>query len=187
MRVKKLFLLSAAALGAAMCAAADPIAVTYGATGSAGNWTLDFTVNNNLSGAPDQALYLFGVVTSAPDVVGSPAGYDPTLIGAWDNSSFGGSSTLYNNVWEDPSMSQLLPASSLSGFEVHLSDAILPQTVQWFAFTFGSTQYLGGGNFNDNFNPGFEGTATLVPEPGTTVLLTVGLAGLWFARKRRRA
>ena len=180
-------LICAIALGAAFSAAADPITVGYVATGSAGDWTLDFLVSNNLAGAPEQDLYFFGVALSAPDLVGSPAGYDPTAISTWDNSGLGGSNTLYNNVWLDASASQLLPGSMLSGFEVHVSDLTLPQTVQWFAFTVGSIPYMGGGNFGDPFNPGFEGSATNLPEANSGVLLTGVLTAFLLLRRPRRA
>jgi len=35
---------------------ADPINVSYTVNGSPEDWTLDFSVNNNMSGAPDQNL-----------------------------------------------------------------------------------------------------------------------------------
>jgi len=178
-------LICAIALGGAWSAIADPITVGYLATGSAGDWTLDFVVSNNLVGAPDQDLYFFGVALSAPDVVGSPSDYDPTAIPTWDNSGLGGSSTLYNNVWVDGSASQLLPGSMLSGFAVHVSDLVFPETVQWFAFTSGGTPYLGGGNFGDPFNPGFEGLAAQVPEPGAGILLVGVLAGLLLLNRQR--
>lgn len=171
-------LICAIALGAI----ADPVNVGYYATGSAGDWTLNFQVNNNLAGAPDQDLYLFGLALSAPDVVGSP-----TAIPTWDNSGLGGSNTLYNNVWLDASASQLLPGAMLSGFEVHESDLTLPQTVQWFAFTSGSTAYPGGGNFGDPFNPGSEGLATNLPEPNSGMMLAGVLAGFLLLRRRRQA
>jgi hypothetical protein len=185
MKLWKPVLICAAAIAGASNAAAGPITVYYQTTGSAGNWTLDFIVSNNLAGSPDQALYLFGVLLSAPNVVGSPAAYDPTAITTWDNSSLGGSSTQYNNVWLDASASNLLPGSTLSGFEVEVTDALPPQSVQWFAMTFGSTQYLGGGSFGDPSNPGFEGVGAPVPEPGAGVLLSGALGGLWLLRRRR--
>ena len=185
MCIWKSTLISAAVLAAVFSAAADPITTTYQVTGSAGNWTLDFNVSNDLAGAPDQALYLFGVLLSAPDVVGSPAGYDPTLITNWSNVGLGGSGTVYNNIWEDPSVSQLLPGSTVSGFEVHIADLTLPQSVQWFAFTFGDTPYLGGGNFGDPSNPGFECLAAAVPEPSAGVLLAGALGGLLLLGGRK--
>jgi hypothetical protein len=43
-----------------LTAKADPINVSATVSGSAGDWTLDFSVNNNLAGAPDQDFYFFG-------------------------------------------------------------------------------------------------------------------------------
>ena len=48
------------------------------------------------------------------------------------------------------------------------TDQNAPQSVQWFAYTLGSTNYTGGGSFGDPSNPGFEGVAT--PEPESLLL-----------------
>lgn len=164
-----------------------PVQVGFATTGSPGDWTIDFLVMNNLAGGPDQALYLFGVLLSVPNVAGSPANYDPTLIGTWDNRSFGGSSLQYNNVWVDGSTSHLLPGTFLWGFQVRVPDAVAPVSIPWFAFTVGNAPYLGGGNFNDPSNPGFEGSASPVPEPGLGLLPAAALGGFLLVRRRSRA
>lgn len=52
---------------------ADPINVSYTVTGGPGDWTLDFSVNNNLGGAADQDFYFFGVdLSSSSNITGSP-------------------------------------------------------------------------------------------------------------------
>ena len=86
-------------IGAALVAAAgavasaDPVDVTYTVSGSSGNWTLDFSVTNNLNPA-DMDVYFFGVyLDSGRDIVGSPAFYDPNAWTVWDNSGYGGSNT----------------------------------------------------------------------------------------------
>ena len=185
MRFSKIALICIPLFFAQAALRAAPIGVTYTVSGSSGNWTLDFTVANNLVGAADQALYLFGVNLSAPNVVGSPASYDPTVYQTWTNSGLGGSSILYNNVWLDATASNLLPGSSLTGFEVNITDAIAPQSVQWFAFTVGSTSYTGGGSFgSDPTNPGFEGVTT--PEPPSFAFGLLALASVLRLRRAGR-
>ncbi|MBV9156235.1 MAG: hypothetical protein JO097_08220 [Acidobacteriaceae bacterium] len=152
-------------------AAASPVNVTYTVAGSSGNWTLDFSVMNNEMGT-DQAIYLFGVLLDGPGVIGSPAAYDPTVFPTWTNSGLGGSSLVYNNVWLDPSASNLLPGQMLSGFDVLVTSATAPQAVPWFAISTGAIPYTAGGNLGDPYNPGFEGVAS--PEPATFLLLAVG-------------
>jgi hypothetical protein len=181
--MRQLFIVLAGLLAAFSSADAAAVGVSYSVTGSAGNWTLDFKVTNGETGT-DQALYLFGVLLSANNVLGSPAGYDSTVFQTWTNSGLGGSDTLYNNVWLDASTSNLLPGSSLSGFDVRVSDAIAPGSVKWFALSIGNVPYMGSGSFGDPTNPGFEGVAS--PEPGTYVLLVVGMAGLALRERNRK-
>ena len=77
---------------------------------------------------------------------------------------------------------------TLSGFEIlDTVDLVAPASVDWFAFgKFGS--YGGGDNFNNSFNPAFEGVASdpipAVPEPSTFFLITAGLAGIGFLRRK---
>lgn len=173
--------------GGDQSASAGPI-VSYSATGSAGDWTLDFSVTNSL-GTPGQGIYFFGVLLDARDIVGSPAGWDPDGWPTWDNSSYGGSSTVYNNNWIDFSITgstTIGDGETLSGFKAHTTAVDLPVSVAYFVFSFGDVPYLGGDSFNIDTNPGFEGIATLgvVPEPST--LAMTGIAGLLLVRAVRR-
>ena len=156
-------------------ASAAPVGVTYSVSGSAGNWTIDFTVANNEAGT-DQAIYLFGVLLSGPGVTGSPSPYHATTFPTWTNSGLGGSNLVYNNVWEDASAANLLPGETLSGFDVHVSDAKLPGAVPWFTLSTGTIPYTGAGSFGDSYNPGFEGMIT--PEPATWLLGGCGFMAL---------
>jgi len=174
-----------------LAAQANPIDVSYTVSGTSGAYVLDFTVTNNLLAFPSQNVYFFGVDLSGRDITGSPADYDPNAWPSWTNTSFGGSSTVYNNNWIDNIYTDLLPGSSLSGFDVQISDAVAPTAVSWFAFAYSPDDvdpYTGGGNFNGQQNPGFEGIAGTdpsVPEPTTWIGMLTGLAciGLW-QRKR---
>ena len=166
--------------------------VMYSVSGSAGDWTLDFTVTNNTG----QNLYFFGVLLPANDQTGTPAGWQ-LFGGDRDNSSFGGSSTVYNNNWVDPTDTGVVtPGNSLSGFEALVTTATAPTNVQFFAYTCddtlhsiappcGGSAYAGVGNFNTVDNPGFEGIATnAVPEPRLeTMLLVVAVFGVMAGRK----
>jgi hypothetical protein len=166
--------------------------VSYTVTGSSGNWTLDFSVTNNLPSALNQlGIYFFGVELDARDIVGTPAGYDPDVWTTWDNTPYGGSSIVYNNNWLGVSASGGIPqGSTLSGFQVHSISSAMPSSVPWFAWAYGigSDYYTGGDPYLFSLNnPGFEGTATPVPEPGLLQLpCLVGLLGFgrWFVRRR---
>jgi hypothetical protein len=133
-------------------------------------------------------VYFFGVQLGARNIQASPTGWDPNDWTAWDplTDEGVGSDTTYNNNWIDVHDESFVIAagSTLSGFEVLVTDATAPSSVPWFAYSFGST-----GTFADSFitgptfNPGFAGTALLagtsIPEPGTMLLLLGGIvAGL---------
>jgi hypothetical protein len=193
-----LTLATVATLGWVSPVRADPIDVSYAVTGSTGDWTLDFSVTNNLSGAPNEDLYFFGVDLSSTNITGYPTNFIQQGL-TWNNSFDGGSNVNYNNLWIDqvPSDNSYLPGTTISGFDVTISDALAPTSVNWFAYTAdtGGVGYFGGGNFNasitnSQFNPGFEGVSgspstdpAPVPEPGSVFLLGSGLA---FVAKRVR-
>lgn len=162
---------------------AGPV-VTYSVSGSAGNWTLDFSVTNNLNPS-DMDIYFFGVdLDTGRNIAGSPAGYDPNVWPSWDNSGFGGSNEIYNNNWIEFSYSLLLPGQTLSGFQALYTGAVAPTEVDYFCY--GNSPSGGEYNGNDYFNwagnPGFEGTA-YVPAPAS--LGVMGLAGVFASRRRR--
>lgn len=166
---------------------AVPITVAYTVTGSTGNYDLGFSVTNNMLGTT-QAVYFFGVELSAPGIIASPPGYNPDKWPTWGpNSSYGGSSTIYNNNWIDVTYGNLFPGTTLSGFNVHVTDAAAPTSVKWFAFGYGS-EYLGGDNFSHNFNPLFEGEAftSAVPEPSSIAVFGFAASGLLLLARRKR-
>jgi hypothetical protein len=148
-------------------------------SGTSGDYTLDFSVTNNLGGT--NGIYFFGVLLdSGRDITGSPGLFDPNAIETWSNAAYGGSSTIYNNVWIDETTVGIQNGDTLGGFKVHSTDLSLPASIQWFAYSFypDGGAYQGTDNFNAQWNPGFEGTVgtgTAVPEPST---LLVGVASL---------
>lgn len=164
-------------------AMAGPVDVSYSVSGSAGNWTLDFSVTNNLNPS-DMDIYFFGVLLdTGRNIAGSPTDWDPNTWPAWDNSPFGGSNTIYNNNWIDFTFDGLFPGSTLSGFQAVYTGAMPPASVQFFAYGFGVSggQYQGNDFFNNAGNPGFEGFA--IPAPASLALLALG--GLSATRRRR--
>lgn len=169
---------------AAGAALAGPV-VTYSVSGSAGDWVLDFSVTNNLNPA-DMGIYFFGVdLDTGRNIAGSPTGYDPNVWFTWDNSGYGGSTEIYNNNWIEPSYSLLLPGQTLSGFQAVYTGALAPMEVDYFCYgasPYGSL-YSGTDNFNNQWNPGFEGTA-YIPTPAS--LGVIGLASVFVSLRRRR-
>ena len=165
--------------------------VTYTVDGSANNWTLDFSVTNDLGGS--NYIYFFGLDLPARDIIGTPAGWYPDAWKSWNNYAYGGSHIAYNNVWINENLyidhaNFISDGQTLSGFSVlDTSDLVAPTSVNWFAYgKFGT--YGGGDNFHNSLNPGFEGIAsdpfTAVPEPSTILLITAGLAGIVFMRRK---
>jgi hypothetical protein len=174
-------------LAAGRASVAGPI-VTETVSGTSGNYTLDFTIQNNLGNTND--IYFFGVlIDSGRSITGSPGDYNPNVWTTWNNAIFGGSNINYNNNWVDLTFSNLPNGSTLGGFEVTTTDAVAPTSVNWFAYASGGT-YNGDDNFNTSTNPGFEGVVTAtpaVPEPSTLVMAGIAsVIGLGYQARRRR-
>src|SRR5271154_4521613 len=104
--------LAALVLVCSLSANIGPPTVTYTVTGTSGDYTLDFTVDNNTN----QDLYIFGVALSGRNIAGSPAGFDPNEWTTWNNSGFGGSNITYNNNWIDPTFTAGPAGTAISGF-----------------------------------------------------------------------
>lgn len=168
--------------------------VYYTTSGSSGNWTLDFSVTNTL-GVNNMDIYFFGVLDPSGTINGSPTGWSTNS--SFSPNSYGGSSTIYNDVWIDyfSIPGWIANGATTSGFDVFDPSVAAPTSVQWFAFAYDWTRAGATYNGTDYFfvtgNPGFEGTATggesgesAVPEPSTFLLFGVGLAGVGMLRRR---
>ena len=117
---------------------AAPI-VTATVTGTSGDYTLDFSVTNDLNGI--NSIYFFGVMMDSGNTIsGSPTGFDPTAIDAWSNAHYGGSSLVYNLDWIDNITFPIPFGTTQDGFLVHSTDTTLPTSINWFAY--GETGYL---------------------------------------------
>jgi len=166
---------------------AQPV-VTYTVSGSSGNFTLDFIVNNTTPGSQGFDIYLFSVFVGG-DISGSPSGYNTSSFDT-DHYWVLGSTPYgpYNKMWIDPTYAQLPTGSTLSGFTVNLTSATAPASVPYFAWGYNYVGiYSGPGNLNTGNpnNPFFMGNAVLVPEPATLTLV-VGASLLLIGRSRAR-
>src|SRR5262249_51849820 len=78
-------------------AQANPIDVSYTVTGSAGHWTYDFTVTNNLP--TPFVTYTFGAGFGSDEITASPTGWKDFANGGVLPFSTPGISQLYYNLW----------------------------------------------------------------------------------------
>lgn len=159
--------------------------VIYTFSGSPGDYTLNFTLENNTPASQGFDLYFFGVYANG-SVSGSPAGYNPSsfsLLHTWDIGTV--NNWPYNDTWIDPTYSLLFPGMSRSGFTVLDTVTTLPTSIQYFVWGENNGKVYGGPgsqNIGNPSNPFFVGDAALVPEPSVFILVLAALALLVLVR-----
>jgi len=161
-----------------------PINVTVATSGSPGDWTLDFSVTNNINAG---TAYFFGVQLPGPDITGTPAGWNPNTWPQFNTANVGGANITYNNVWIDAG--GVSPGSTLSGFEVLDTQADLPASIPWFVVV-ENANYTGTDYFNRSGNPGFQSAIELTsttPLPATLPLFAGGLGFVGYLTRRKRS
>jgi hypothetical protein len=148
---------------------------SYTVTGSPGDWTLDFTVKNNMTLFPQQQLFYFGVATAEAQfdtITSSPGNWSDD--GAWDpvtDSDFIGLNITYNDTWvHSPEFVGVTAGHSLSGFDCTYTGLTVPTTFDFVAALHADNDpYTGGGNmqggppnegYSPEVTPEFQGTAT---------------------------
>lgn len=155
---------------------AQPI-VNYMVSGTSGNYTLDFTINNSMPGTQGFDVYFFGVLVDGV-VSGDPLGYNSSNYSTIHTVETGGPAYNwpFNNAWIDPTYTALPTGRILSGFGVSDTDQSAPTSVQYFAFGENNGMiYTGLGEVPDSSNPSnplFVGNAVVVvPEPATPSII----------------
>ena len=175
-------------------ASAAPVDVGVSTTGSAGDWTFDFTVANNIFHPEDAQIFLFAVEFGGPgDMVGAPFTFLPVgPISALPSD--GGPVADYSFGWIDIGLDSddgvhLDPGTSLGGFAIHTDSLTAPGSISWIV-----AAYAGDDDINDDDPAGlgyvtYQGVITTgvsaVPEPSTYALMLLGIGALGLRRERR--
>ncbi|RYG47807.1 PEP-CTERM sorting domain-containing protein [bacterium] len=170
------------AVAAAQASPVPPVGVSYSVTGSAGNYTLDFSLANQ-TGDSTLGLYYFGVRIDS--FLSAPTAWNS--FGTSNISVYGGPSGPYQTSWVSSPFTgpYITDGNSLGGFKVLYTGSSVPASIDWFAFGADPDGYSGPGNFSNYPEyPGFAGSVTqAVPEPASMAAL--GLGGLALLRRRR--
>jgi hypothetical protein len=110
-------------------ARANPIDVSYTVTGSASNWTLDFSVTNNISSTQD--IYFFGVQEN--NWLAGPAGWS-------DAGSYSVNGTTYGITWlstpggnAPDGTPNVVFGQTMDGFQALDVSYLEPTSISWFA------------------------------------------------------
>ncbi len=161
----------------ALCLQTNALAAdtaSYTITGSANNWTLDFTFTNGI-GSNNLDIYFVGVDIPDGSFVSAPANW--TNFGGY----MGYNITPFNYGASIPDMIQ--NGESVSGFKFLSTASNAPTSINWFAYHY---DWVNGGAQG---NPVEFGTATVsaVPEPETYAMLLAGLGVMGAVARRRKA
>jgi len=186
---------AALALASVAPVSAQPV-LTYSVSGTSGDYTLDFTVNNETPGTQNQIIYFFGVNDVNGSISASPGTFFPLPGGFSPFGSDGAGSPIplnYNLAWDNSgTFNAVLPGTIMSGFDVLDTSATAPTSLPYFAYGYDfGAPYTGPDNLDprdNSFNPLFEGNAGVggvsrsVPDASSTVALlglcATGLMGL---------
>jgi hypothetical protein len=204
MKLRTLFVCAFVSALPVASAQANPVDVTYAVSGSAGNWTYDFSVTDNLG--TSFSVYYFGVLLPTDTIKASPSGWvDFATIG---NIPVAIGSNAYYDVWRvyTPFISSVSPGQTLSGFEILDKSQTPLSSIGWFAqavFLIDPQDFDPNANYTGpgcvfncgmpgrDYNPGFENTAfaATTPLPAALPLFATGLGGLGLLgwRRKRRA
>ena len=160
-----------------------PITVTQTTSGSAGNWTYDFTFTNNV--AQGQRLYFFGLQDATGTVTASAVGYSKS-------SGYYVNGTLYNLSWGTSAYGGISAGDSLGGFSIRDTAVAAKSSFNFYGYTYNNGAiYTAGGNIGGwaSFNPAFEFSSSnataAVPEPATWAMMMLGFGGLGYTLRRR--
>jgi len=185
-------------------ASANSIDVGFSVSGTPGNYTLDFSVTNNAVGD----LYFFGISLPGSSTAASPSGFSdhgiwqfPTMTSDFQCPSLGAciqGVPIYGSTWSDngsstrssgPYFTSLLPGTTVSGFDVHISDLVAPSSVPFFAVNCVDNFYCSANYPIVEGIASAQGVAT-TPVPlhslplFASVLVALGLFG-WLRKKNR--
>ena len=176
-------LLISAVAAPALAVVVAPVTVTQTTSGSAGNWTYNFTFTNNVS--QGQRLYFFGLQDTSGTVTASPAGYS-----FYPGYSVNG--TNYNLGWLTDSSGGIATGQSLGGFAIRDTATAAKSSFNFYGYTYNNgATYNAGGNVGGgtSSNPVFEfsstGATAAVPEPATWAMMFLGFGGMGYALRRR--
>ena len=153
--------------------------VTYAVSGTSGNYTLDFTVNN--TGTLGFDIYLFTVLANG-SISGAPAGYHTSSYNTVHYWDIGGTqNSPFNNLWIDPTYTVLPTGTTLSGFTVNVSDVTAPTSIIYSACGEDNGMiYTGPGNLNTGnpSNPVFTGSAAQSVGDASSTVVLFGLTAI---------
>ena len=153
---------------------------SYTVGGSSGNWLLTFTFTNNNSG---EYLYDIGgnVQSGGPlnanviAATAAPSGWvQPTICG-WYNGWSVGPTCSYSNTFSNG----IANGATLGGFTATYASISAPSQL----VLRGRLSNANSSNRETQFTAT---SSTVVPEPGSMMLLAAGLAGLVAVRRRRQ-
>lgn len=167
----------AAVVAAMLCvgaAKADSIHMTYAGTGISGS--MDLT-GNPIGGGVYQVTSVSGVENGTA-IAGLVGGSGPSYFWLPDGSGY-----LYDNLITPGSD----PVFGTPGLLYSLAGGLFPENIYWGGSSYLLAQYIGGGNFpNDFVITPLSIQVSKAPEPSTLALFGAGLIGLGSIVRRTK-